>query len=45
MLKKSSKILRNSSNTQAVLLVWLLGLINYYYLINYLPNNSREVNM
>ena len=45
MLKKASKILRNSSNTQAVLLVWLLGLINYYYLINYSPNNSREVNM
>ena len=40
MLKKASKILRNSSNTQAVLLVWLLGLINYYYLINYSPNQK-----
>ena len=40
MLKKASKILHNSSNTQAVLLVWLLGLINYYYLINYSPNQK-----
>ena len=40
MLKKASKILCNSSNTQAVLLVWLLGLINYYYLINYSPNQK-----
>lgn len=43
MLKKASKTYVIHLIRKAVLLAWLLGLINYYYLINYSPTKSQHV--